>query len=86
MVIVGNKLDLDNERQVSQTDGKDLAQSYGCPWMETSAKARLRVEDAFFELVCARAWTGCEFGRRRFQSLKGGCSEQRIIGSREVEY
>jgi len=51
MVIVGNKLDLDNERQVSQTDGKDLAQSYGCPWMETSAKARLRVEDAFFELV-----------------------------------
>ena len=45
MVIVGNKLDLDTERVVSQSEGKDLAASYNCPWMETSAKARIRVED-----------------------------------------
>merc|ERR1719364_674433 len=51
MVIVGNKLDLDAERVVSQQEGKELAASFGCPWMETSAKARIRVEDAFFELV-----------------------------------
>jgi len=51
MVIVGNKLDLDTERVVSQSEGKDLAASYNCPWMETSAKARIRVEDSFFELV-----------------------------------
>jgi len=51
MVIVGNKLDLDAERVVSQQEGKELAASFGCPWMETSAKARIRVEEAFFELV-----------------------------------
>ena len=51
MVIVGNKLDLDSERVVSQQEGKELAASFGCPWMETSAKARIRVEDAFYELV-----------------------------------
>jgi len=51
MVIVGNKLDLDGDRAVSQSEGKDLAASFGCPWMETSAKARIRVQDAFFELV-----------------------------------
>lgn len=51
MVIVGNKLDLDTERTVSQVEGKELAATYGCPWMETSAKARIRVEDSFFELV-----------------------------------
>ena len=51
MVIVGNKLDLDAERVVSQQEGKELAASFGCPWMETSAKARIRVEDAFYELV-----------------------------------
>merc|ERR1711957_902717 len=50
MVIVGNKLDLDAERVVSQQEGKELAASFGCPWMETSAKARIRVEDAFYEL------------------------------------
>jgi len=51
MVIVGNKLDLDSERIVTQSEGKELAATYGCPWMETSAKARIRVEDSFFELV-----------------------------------
>ena len=51
MVIVGNKLDLDSERVVTQQEGKELAASFGCPWMETSAKARIRVEDAFYELV-----------------------------------
>lgn len=51
MVIVGNKSDLESERQVQQADGKDLAASYGCPWMETSAKTRIRCEDSFYELV-----------------------------------
>ena len=51
MVIVGNKLDLDSERAVSTKEGQELAASFGCPFMETSAKARIRVEDAFYELV-----------------------------------
>ena len=51
MVIVGNKLDLEAERVVSQEQGKDLASTFHCPWMETSAKARIRCDDAFFELV-----------------------------------
>ena len=59
MVIVGNKLDLDSERVVSQSEGKDLAASYNCPWLEASAKARIRVEDSFFELVL------------KFQGFKG---------------
>jgi len=51
MVIVGNKLDLDSERVVSTKEGQELATQYNCPFMETSAKARIRVEDAFYELV-----------------------------------
>lgn len=51
MVIVGNKVDLESERQVTQADGRDLGASFGCPWMETSAKARIRCEDSFYELV-----------------------------------
>ena len=51
MVIVGNKADLEAERQVSQQDGRELAASIGCPWMEASAKTRIRCEDGFYELV-----------------------------------
>ena len=51
MVVVGNKCDLETERQVSQDEGKELAASYGCPWMETSALAEIRCEDCFYELV-----------------------------------
>ena len=51
MVVVGNKADLEDERQVSQEDGRELAASFGCPWMETSAKTRIRCEDCFYELV-----------------------------------
>ncbi|KAJ3428449.1 ras-like protein rasd [Anaeramoeba flamelloides] len=51
MIIVGNKNDLENERQVSIEEGRDLAKSFGCPFMETSAKTRINVEESFFELV-----------------------------------
>ena len=54
MVIVANKVDLDvsNQRVVSQNSGKELAARFGTwAYKETSAKARIRVEEAFFELV-----------------------------------
>lgn len=42
---------LDCPSQVSTQEGAELASSFGCPFMETSAKARIRCEDSFFELV-----------------------------------
>ena len=51
MVLVGNKCDLEEERQVTSVEGQDLAKSFGCPIYETSAKARINVEEAFYELV-----------------------------------
>lgn len=37
-VVVGNKSDLNIQRQVSAEEGKELAQSWNCPTIETSAK------------------------------------------------
>jgi len=38
MILVGNKSDLVKERQVPIQEGKELAQEFGCPFLETSAK------------------------------------------------
>lgn len=51
MVLVGNKSDLDNERQITTQEGAERARGWGIPFFETSAKNRINVEESFFELV-----------------------------------
>ncbi|MBN3289481.1 RASK GTPase, partial [Polypterus senegalus] len=50
MVLVGNKCDLPS-RTVETKPAQELAKSYGIPFVETSAKTRQGVEDAFYTLV-----------------------------------
>merc|ERR1712232_95189 len=51
MVVCGNKCDLEEERQVTRADGEAKAASYKCPFLESSAKNRINVEEIFFDLV-----------------------------------
>eukprot|EP00158_Paraphelidium_tribonemae_P001931 Partr_v1_DN24968_c0_g1_i2_m45465 putative related RAS viral (r-ras) oncogene homolog len=51
IIIVANKCDLENERQVSIQEGRDLTKQFGCKFIETSAKQKINVEEAFFNLV-----------------------------------
>ena len=51
IIIVGNKCDLEQDRVVSKEEGLALARSFGCKFMETSAKQRINVEQSFYELV-----------------------------------
>jgi len=51
MVIVGNKCDLDDQREVTKDEGEELAKTIGCPFFETSAKTRINVEECFMECV-----------------------------------
>lgn len=51
MILVGNKVDLDAEREVSAGEGKALADEWNCPFMETSAKNKTSVDDVFAEIV-----------------------------------
>uniref|UniRef100_A0A669DUQ4 GTPase KRas n=3 Tax=Pseudocrenilabrinae TaxID=318546 RepID=A0A669DUQ4_ORENI len=50
MVLVGNKSDL-STRTVKTQQAQELARSYGVPFVETSAKTRQGVEEAFYSLV-----------------------------------
>nr|CAD7266049.1 unnamed protein product [Timema shepardi] len=46
MVLVGNKCDLEDERVVGKDQGVNLARQFNCAFMETSAKAKINVNDS----------------------------------------
>jgi len=49
--IVGNKIDMEEERKVSKEEGKNLADELGFPFVETSAKTGINVNETFEDLV-----------------------------------
>ncbi|KAF9574550.1 Ras- protein Rap-1b [Mortierella alpina] len=52
IVLVGNKCDLAVDRQVPQECGAQLSVSWGSiPYYETSARARINVDEVFYDLV-----------------------------------
>jgi GTPase KRas protein len=51
IILVGNKCDLESERQVSKEEGVQMARNFNCKYIETSAKSRINVDNAFFDLV-----------------------------------
>uniref|UniRef100_A0A8C9ZEB6 small monomeric GTPase n=1 Tax=Sander lucioperca TaxID=283035 RepID=A0A8C9ZEB6_SANLU len=45
MMILGNKCDMNDQRQVSKEEGEELAIDYGIKFLETSAKGNINVEE-----------------------------------------
>ncbi|CAF1156076.1 unnamed protein product [Rotaria magnacalcarata] len=50
-MLIGNKCDMHDKRQVSREKGENLANDYGIKFMETSAKGNLNVDEAFFAIA-----------------------------------
>jgi GTPase SAR1 family protein len=46
-LVVGNKKDLESERQVSTQEGQEYADNLGFKFLETSAKESINVDQAF---------------------------------------
>lgn len=51
MVLVGNKCDLEEERVVGKEQGINLSRQFNCAFMETSAKAKINVNDVSEKFV-----------------------------------
>ena len=51
ILLVGNKVDLESQREVPTVEGMALAQIWGCPFVEASAKNRMNVNEVFAETV-----------------------------------
>ena len=50
-LFIGNKIDLEEQRQVSFNEGNELAKKYNVAFIETSAKESLNVNEAFVKIV-----------------------------------
>eukprot|EP01117_Protostelium_nocturnum_P002087 TRINITY_DN12728_c0_g1_i1.p1 TRINITY_DN12728_c0_g1~~TRINITY_DN12728_c0_g1_i1.p1 ORF type:complete len:186 (-),score=34.03 TRINITY_DN12728_c0_g1_i1:59-616(-) len=51
LVVLGNKCDLEGQRVISQSQGKEQCGKWKCPFFETSAKNNTNIEDAFMTLT-----------------------------------
>lgn len=51
LMILGNKCDIADKRQVSKEKGEQLALQHSIKFMETSAKANINIEEAFTTLA-----------------------------------
>lgn len=51
ILLVGNKCDLTGQREVRRSDGDALAATWGCSFIEASAKSSLNVNEVFAEIV-----------------------------------
>ena len=49
--IAGNKIDMEEERKVKTEEGKKLADEFGLPFYETSAKNDININETFEDLV-----------------------------------
>lgn len=50
-ILVGNKCDLEEKRQVSYEQGKEFADNHGMKFIETSAKTSFNVGDSFVTMT-----------------------------------
>ena len=50
-ILVGNKSDLTDRRQVTTKSAQDRAEAWQVPYVETSAKTRENVDKVFFDLM-----------------------------------
>ncbi|XP_048377109.1 ras-related protein R-Ras2-like isoform X1 [Stegostoma tigrinum] len=67
MILIGNKADLEHQRQVMKEEAENLARQLKVTYLEASAKIRLNVDNAFHSLVRAI---------RKFQELESPPSPQ----------
>ena len=49
-IILGNKCDMEEHRQISKVCGESIAREYGIPFLETSAKNNINVEEAMLQI------------------------------------
>lgn len=51
MIVMGNKCDLDKERQISIEEGEEISKIFGCKFIECSAKEQINIKESFHYII-----------------------------------
>lgn len=78
MVMVGNKCDL-STWGVQMNEAREVAKQYGIPLVETSAKTRMNVDEAFFALVREIKKDKEQRSKERRKKMKGTSRKKMCI-------
>ena len=84
-ILVGNKSDLIDKRQASKERGKQLADSYGIPFIETSAKSNENIEKLFVDSTKAFIEKQLKIGNSGFTKKVGPSSSAVNLSSTKIE-
>ena len=68
IVLVGNKLDLEDQRQIKKSVAEDQAKEWKCPYIECSAKLNTNINEIFYKAVQLHMGDGPAPGKK-----KGNC-------------
>lgn len=79
IMLVGNKCDLEDRREVETHEGEHLAKVIGCQFKEASAKTRENVEEAFYDLVREIRKSSPKTGA--VEPTKGGAAKKKKGGA-----
>ena len=83
-ILVGNKSDLEEQRKVPTIKGKQLADSYGIPFMETSAKNNENIEKLFIDSTKAFINKQTKIGNEGFSQKMGQSSTGVNLTSEQI--
>jgi small GTP-binding protein len=76
-LFIGNKIDLEEQREVTFNEGNELAKKYNVAFIETSAKESLNVKEAFLKVINTLYYkeVGNNKGKenKRGKNKSGGC-------------
>ena len=84
-ILVGNKSDLTDKRQVSKERGKQLADAYGIPFIETSAKSNENIEKLFIDSTKAFLEKQSKTGNSGFMPKIGPGDSAVNLSSAKIE-
>ena len=85
-ILVGNKCDLVDKRQVPKEKGKQLADSYGIPFIETSAKNNENIEKLFIDSTKAFIDKQLRIGNTGFTQKSGPSTSSAVdLSSQKIE-